>query len=102
MAQTSINIRTDDVLKKQFDELCDQLGLNLSTAINMIMKAAVRERRIPVSLSLKTPIAKPRSLEDYSEEELAASLEKGIADYKAGLGRRIDDVFVELDRKYGL
>ncbi|MDR2713398.1 MAG: type II toxin-antitoxin system RelB/DinJ family antitoxin [Clostridiales bacterium] len=102
MTQTSINIRTDEVLKRQFDELCEQLGLNLSTAINIVMKAAVRERRIPVSLSLKSIATRPRSLDDYTVEEFSASLEKGIADFEGGLCRPADDVFAELDKKYGL
>ena len=102
MPQTSINIRTDDALKKQFDELCQKLGLNLSTAINIIMKSAVREQRIPASLSLNSSVIKPRSLSDYTEEELHASFEQSMADYKAGLGRPVEEVFAELDRKYGL
>jgi len=102
VAQTSINIRTDELLKKQFDELCEQLGLNLSVAINIIMKAAVRENRIPVSLSLNTRVERPRGLSDLTKEELHESFERAEAEYEAGLCRPIDEVFAELDRKYGL
>ena len=51
MAQTSINIRTDENLKKQFDAVCSELGLNLSTAMNIFMKTVVREREIPFKIS---------------------------------------------------
>ena len=38
MAQTNINIRMDETLKKQFDHLCSELGLNMSTAFTVLLK----------------------------------------------------------------
>ena len=32
MAQTSINIRMDEDLKKQFDVFCSDIGMSMSTA----------------------------------------------------------------------
>ena len=55
MAQSNICIRLDDNLKKQFDYLCNELGLTMSAAINMFVKALVRENRIPLDLSLNIP-----------------------------------------------
>lgn len=57
MAQSNICIRIDENLKKQFDYLCNELGLTMSTAINMFVKAVVRENRIPLDLSLHIPNA---------------------------------------------
>ena len=42
MAMTSINVRVDEQVKKRFTWLCDDIGMNLSTAINIFMKAALR------------------------------------------------------------
>ena len=55
MAQSNICIRLDNDLKKQFDYLCNELGLTMSAAINMFVKAVVRENRIPLDLSLNIP-----------------------------------------------
>ena len=55
MAQSNISIRIDDKIKKQFDGLCDEFGITMSTAINMFVKAVVREQRIPFELSLNVP-----------------------------------------------
>lgn len=55
MAQTNINIRMDEQLKKQFDELCSQLGLNMSVAVNIFAKTMVRQNGIPFAVSLDTP-----------------------------------------------
>ena len=47
MAQTNVNIRMDDVLKQQFDTLCNELGLTMSTAFNIFAKTMVRQQGIP-------------------------------------------------------
>ena len=46
----SITIRVDEQLKKNFDFMCDQFGLSNSAALNLFMKAVVRERRIPFEI----------------------------------------------------
>lgn len=66
MAQTNINIRIDDVLKKQFDALCQELGMTMTTAFNMFAKAVVRHKGIPFEVSLNIPNAETRqAIEDY-------------------------------------
>lgn len=57
MAQTNINIRIDDGLKQQFDHLCNELGLNMTTAFTIFAKTMVRQQRIPFDVSLDTPNA---------------------------------------------
>ncbi len=51
MAQTSINIRMDEELKKQFDAFCTEIGMNMTTAFCVFARKAVRERRIPFEIS---------------------------------------------------
>ena len=36
MAQTSINIRMDADLKKQFDALCNDMGMSMTTAFTIL------------------------------------------------------------------
>ena len=69
MAQTSINIRMDSELKKSMDEVCQELGINMSTAVTMFAKKVSRERRIPFEVSVD-PF--------YSEENMKR-LRKSIA-----------------------
>ena len=45
-----MSIRVDEQLKKSFDLLCDQFGLSNSAALNLFMKAVVRERKIPFEI----------------------------------------------------
>ena len=51
MAQATFSVRMEDSLKKQFDMLCADFGMNASTAINVFARAVVRERRIPFEIS---------------------------------------------------
>lgn len=52
MAQTTINVRIDENLKKQFEDFCNETGLNISTAINMFVKTVVRENQIPFKIAI--------------------------------------------------
>ena len=49
MGQTNITIRMDRELKQEAEKLFNELGLNMTTALTMFTKAAVREQRIPLS-----------------------------------------------------
>lgn len=51
MAQTNLNIRIDEKLKKDFDALCDDIGMSMTTAICIFAKKAVKEQRIPFELT---------------------------------------------------
>lgn len=48
---TSINLRIDKSLKKQAEELFESFGLNMTSAINMFLKQAVREQSIPFKIT---------------------------------------------------
>ncbi|MCI8418875.1 MAG: type II toxin-antitoxin system RelB/DinJ family antitoxin [Lachnospiraceae bacterium] len=64
MAQTNINIRMDDTLKQQFDLLCNELGLTMTTAFNIFAKTMVRQQRIPFEVSLNVPNAETQAAID--------------------------------------
>ena len=52
MAQTLINFRIDEATKKQMEQICNELGITMSTAFNMFAKKVVREKRIPFDVSI--------------------------------------------------
>ena len=59
MAQATFSIRMDENLKKQFDILCSDFGMNATTAFNVFAKKVVQERRIPFEIS--SPIDNTRA-----------------------------------------
>jgi DNA-damage-inducible protein J len=59
---TNINVRVDKELKRKAEAIFSELGLNMSTAMNMFLRYSVRYGGIPFDLRLDTP----------NEETLAA------------------------------
>lgn len=52
MAQTLINFRIDEQIKKQMEQICSELGITMSTAFNIFAKKMIREKRIPFEVSV--------------------------------------------------
>lgn len=89
MATTNMNIRTDVEVKAAAEQLFNELGLNLTTAVNMFLRQATRTGGIPFDIKLNTPneitaaaIAEgKRMMQDrtakgyHSMEELKAALD---------------------------
>ena len=55
MATTNLNIRTDKDIKDQAEAIFNELGLNMTTAVNMFLRTAIREHGIPFELKLDVP-----------------------------------------------
>ena len=47
---TTISLRMDDDMKKELDEMCEAMGMNISTFYMVYTKRALRERRIPFDI----------------------------------------------------
>ena len=99
MAQTTVSIRMDEGLKKELEWLCSELGMNITTAMTVFAKTAVRERRIPFDLAL-TPLSMPKAIEDMTIEELDKKLQAGLDDISAGRVRPAKEAFQDLRKKY--
>lgn len=85
---SNISIRMDSDLKAAAEALFEELGMNLSTAFNIFVRQALRERGIPFMITEGTPnketvsalleaerIAKDSSIKGYHDvDELFADL----------------------------
>lgn len=54
MAQTTFTIRIDEDVKREFNALCENIGLTMTTAFCVFAKKAVSEQRIPFDLTANT------------------------------------------------
>ena len=52
MAQTMVNFRMDEELKKKMEETCKDLGLSMTTAFTIFAKKMIRAKRIPFDVSV--------------------------------------------------
>lgn len=90
MGVTTINVRLDEEDKKNFNEICNELGLNMSTAFNMFVKSMIRTGGLPFDVTIRKPnletlmaleeakrIAKDSNVKSYnSVEEVMRALEE--------------------------
>lgn len=89
MATTNLNIRTDKEIKEAAEKIYASLGLNMTTAIDMFLRASIRESGIPFDLKLDVPsdetikaieggrmIAKDKNVKSYDNmDDLRKALE---------------------------
>ena len=57
MALATITVRVEPTLKKNFYALCEDFGLSVSSAINIFMKAVVREKKIPFEIKKEATVS---------------------------------------------
>ena len=72
MARICLSI--DDDVKREAEQVCEDMGMSMSTAVNIYLKRLSRERRIPFEV-----MAEP-----FWSSENAAILDRRIADIRAG------------------
>lgn len=73
MAKTNLTISVDNIDKENFNKLVSELGLNVSTAINMFIKQSVRDKELPLNLSINNNEISEKLMDKYDEafKELA-------------------------------
>lgn len=73
---TTVSLRFDDNTKKELDEMCAEMGMNLTTFFMIYAKKALRERSIPFEIDA------PR--EPFYSKSNMAQLEKAKLQVEEG------------------
>ena len=83
----TINIRVDESIKKQSEMIFDELGMSMTGAITIFLKAVVRTKRIPFSLEIpnKETIKAFREVDDISSGKAKAKKYSSAADLRKSL-----------------
>ncbi len=85
MPQVLVNFRMEEEDKKGMEEVCKELGMNMSTAFNIFAKKMKRERRIPFDVSVD-PF--------YSEENMNY-LKRVISEIDSGRAKLAEHDLIE-------
>ena len=96
-----VTFRTDETLKKEAEMLFTQMGLNMTTALNVFLRQAVLERAIPFQPKARTITHVP-DFTRLSEEEKNSEIQKGFDSMKAGRMISSEQLRENLQRKYGI
>lgn len=96
MSKSTYSFQIDDNIKTQFDELCEEFGMDGATAFNIFAKAVVRKQKIPF---------------DIGKDEDEFSLEEGrkvfneirrIAKENGTMGMSLEEINEEIRKaRYG-
>lgn len=92
MATTNINVRVDSMLKQEAEALFNDLGLNMSSAINMFLRSAIMHNGIPFEVKHQTPNEETKAaLGEYEE------MKKNPGNYKRydSFDEILDEVFAD-------
>jgi len=94
MANVNVTIRMDENLKKEADDLFNELGMSLTTAITLFTKQAIREQRIPFDIAKLPNKETLEALKEYKE------MNKKDSNYKRY--EAFEDLLKELNIKWSL
>ena len=95
MAKTvNMCVRVDPELKAQAEIILEQLGMNMNGTINMFLTQIVREKRVPLNLSLKNEMdvlpdiivskqERESSVEGIDARKLLEEMKKIVSDAEA-------------------
>ena len=89
MASINMSIRTDSELKAQAEQVLSQLGMNMTGTINMFLQQIVRDRAVPLSLSLSSEqslyadllrarVERDQGVEYLPADEVLARMEQAV------------------------
>lgn len=94
MDSTNVTIRMDKQTKREFETFCDNVGINLTTAFNMFVRATLRTRELPFAVSDIDSKAEARK--KFGEAFKAAQKQSVINGTDKMTMEEIDDIIAEV------
>ena len=90
----TLNLRVNPIAKQRAENVLKQIGIPMSTAIDMYLNQIAFVGGIPFPVTLpKAPLSV--DADRMTDNELIEKLSRGIEDADAGRTRRAEDVFRE-------
>lgn len=81
MSATTINIRVDSDVKNNAKEIFAELGMDLTTAVNIFLKQSIRDHGIPFELKLHVPNSETiEAINEVKKMEKDPSIGKSYTD----------------------
>lgn len=83
MSSSVIQVRVDDDLRAKAAAICDQLGIDLPTAVRIFLKRTVMEKGIPFSMTLPSAMSETSSAELSDDEKIDLAASRILREHKA-------------------
>lgn len=84
MAQSMVNFRMDEEVKKGMEQACKEMGLSMTAAFTIFATKVAKEKRIPFEIAV----------DPFFSEENMARLRKSIAQMEA-TGGTVHEVILD-------
>ena len=101
MAAVNVTVRIEEKTKREFDDFCANVGMNITTAFNMFIRATLRTRELPFSITDIEPLKQSReAIIDRGKESFSDAQEQAKAN---GLSEmtldEINEIIAEVRRE---
>ena len=95
----TLNLRVDPDVKKRAESVLRELGIPMSTAINIYLKQICLTGGIP--FEIKIPNGAPEHLraDDFTAEQIREKLESGYADIEKGHMHNAKEAFEKFKKR---
>lgn len=98
MAKSDVlTLRINTNLKREGNELLDEMGLTPSSFVSMAYSQLVRERALPFEVKAAEQLSLGMTQEEFSRME-----RQWISEMSNGGGTPVNEVFDELNHEFGL
>ncbi|MBU0279380.1 MULTISPECIES: type II toxin-antitoxin system RelB/DinJ family antitoxin [unclassified Gemella] len=90
----SVNVRIQENIKKQAEQILETIGIPRATAIDMFYRQIIMNKGIPFSVTIPNEVI---TVDTLSEEELDNILTNGLSQAKEGKSKSMNLVFSKLE-----
>ena len=87
MAQTMVNFRMDEELKRGMEQTCKEMGMSMTTAFTIFAAKVNREKRIPFEVAA----------DPFFSEANMSRLRKAIADVESGKAKLTEHELIKVE-----
>ena len=96
MGAVNVTIRVEEETKRQFDDFCENVGMNITTAIVLYMKAVLRTRELPFSITdLEAPVQTKKAALAKGKAALKKAQAQAAANGTASM--TLDEINAEIE-----
>lgn len=96
----NVQFRCEPEIKRQAERIFEELGISLSSGLNMYLRQVVMQNGLPFDAKVRRKV--PMNAGHLSEQELSNEIEKGYQDVLKGRTRSADEVFADMEKRYGI
>ena len=94
-----VQARTPEEVKMKANTILEQLGLNMSTYINMALNQLIMKRGIPFSVELP-PAPDEVNADKMTAVQFHEEIMRGVADIESGNSRDVDEMYRDFLNKH--